>query len=65
MSKCPHCGGYATGKLQPSENSDKFMLTEVNSKTGEINIASGILVDAYGCGECKAVHLKNDSLGVK
>lgn len=63
--KCPHCGGYTTGKIEPSKGSDKYMLTEVNSQNGSVNVGSGFLVDIYGCGECKAVFLKNEALNVK
>lgn len=58
---CLNCSSNKIAKL-PTQNGDKFLLTEVDSKTSNVFPTSGFLVDAFGCTNCGSIFLANEQL---
>lgn len=56
---CMNCGSTDVAPLK-TPTGDKFMLTEVDSKTNTVNAGSGLLVDVIACTNCGFVHLMNE-----
>ncbi len=56
-----NCGSENVAPVK-TPTGDKYMLTEVNTKTGSINVGQGFTVDVIGCTNCGFVHLINEDL---
>ena len=61
MDKCPYCGSYNFGKITPTKG-NRYGLTEINTNTKQVFADTLLIVDVYGCLDCKGIILKNEDL---
>lgn len=58
--QCLNCHSANVAPVKPGSG-DRYMLTEVDSKTNSINAANGLLVDVIACTNCGYIHLINEN----
>ncbi len=64
FDKCPYCGSKLFSKIGTDNPNVKYVLTTVDLSKNppSFNPTNGMPVDAYGCANCKAVILRNESI---
>lgn len=60
LIKCPFCGSDKVGIMPAPNQSDKFFLTGIDTKSGNAT-TNGIAIDLIACTNCGSAWLFNDA----
>lgn len=56
---CMNCGSTHIAPVKTSSG-DRYLLTEIDTKSNSVNVGNGLVVDVIACTNCGFLHLINE-----